>query len=507
MRDKRFLSTQLMKLTFQTLLYVTLFISFFGLLSISNPQLLNLSRTAATTMAVFAVAMLILTVVYGGYSIGVKKMRSVFACLSLATIFTDIITYLMLQIMNVNPNNPEANPTLVLWGEDFYLLICAFILQIALIYFFVSMGYKLYFRINPPQRCLIVSSSQELANHIADKINTFRQRYKLCEVVHYDCPDIESTIMAHDAIFLAGIPDTEEALLENFCYQNNKMIYLMAELEDVIISTAESAILDDTPFLCIHRTELTLAQLFAKRACDILISAVGLIIFSPVMLITAAALKLTRNGSVFFHQKRATINGDVFNIIKFRTMYEAGRDELEPFSARMDDARITPLGRILRKYRIDELPQLFNVLRGEMSMVGPRPEMLENVNKYTREVPEFQYRQQMKAGLTGLAQIEGKYNTSPKDKAILDLLYIENFSLAYDFKLMLRTLTIFFRRDSTEGFCSHHCSCPKMRVEARIPAANAAQTEANARSGRKGKKPPLGGNDESSTDKPLRTAL
>lgn len=508
MRDKRFYSTQLMKLGLEFILYTLLFVAFFGMLSISNPQLLNLSRTAATTMATFVVSMLALTVVYGGYDIGNKKKRSVFASISLATFFTDIIAYLYLQIMNVNPNNPEANPTLVLWGEDFYLMVGAFAIQIALIYLVVSLGYVFYFRINPPQRCLIVTSSQEQANHIAKKINSFRQRYKLCEVAHYECPDIMDTILDYDAIFLAGIPDTEESQMENFCYKYNKNIYLMAELGDVIISTAESVVLDDMPFLFIHRMELTLVQRFIKRTCDVVISLLGLIVTSPIMLITAIALKLTHNGSVFFRQKRATIHGDVFEIIKFRTMYEATRDEEERMSAQMDDARVTPLGRFLRKYRIDELPQLFNVFHGEMSLVGPRPEMLENVCKYTREVPEFRYRQQMKAGLTGLAQIEGKYNTTPKDKAILDLLYIENFSLAYDFKLMLRTLTIFFRRDSTEGFGECPCSCPKMRVEAR-PRKGAP--EAGKPSGKSGKpaqkKNVASAVKQDDQSKPLRAAL
>lgn len=500
-QNKRFMRTQLMKLTFQALLYLFLFAAFFAMLSITNPAILNLSRTAATTMATFAMVMLILTIVYGGFEIGVKKMRSVFASLSLTTFFTDIITYIQLQIMNVNPQNPDANQYLMLGGEDLVLLLLAMLLQFGMIYFFVSLGYHFYFRINPPQDCCIVTSSQELAVHVAEKMNTFCQKYKLTDVVHYECSDVKETILKHEAVFLAGIPDTEEARLEAFCYKHNKTIYLLAELEDVIISTAQQSILDDTPFLYIHRTEPTLVQLFVKRLCDIVISFLGLILTSPIMLVTALLLKLSGNGSVFFHQKRATINGRVFEIVKFRTMYPDSRDEADLVSARKNDARVTPLGKFLRKYRIDELPQLYNVLCGEMSIVGPRPEMLENVDRYTREVPEFRYRQQMKAGLTGLAQIEGKYNTSPKDKAILDLLYIENFSLAYDWKLILRTLTIFFRRDSTEGFSEKRVKCPKMRVETEPGPAAKPHKTGNAKRDAK----PQSTNEKK--NEPLRAAL
>lgn len=467
MHGKRFYATQIMKLCFQSLLYIFLFLAFFLMLSITNSAILNISRTAATTMATFAFVMLILTIVYGGYDIGTKKMRSVFASLSLTTLFTDVITYVQLQIMNVNPQNPEANTHLVLLGEDLALLFGAILLQLAFIYFFVAIGYHFYSRINPPANCIIIASSQELANHVATKIATFRQRYRLMDVLHYECPDIKQTILSHDVVFLAGIPDTEEALLEAYCYKHNKSIYLLAELEDVIISTAQQNILDDTAFLYIHRVDPTLVQLFTKRACDIVISLLGLILLSPVMLATAIVLKCTDNGPVLFRQNRATLNGRVFEIFKFRTMFCEETEKEAPFSARENDDRVTPVGRFLRKYRLDELPQLWNVLRGDMSLVGPRPEMLENVDRYTREVPEFRYRQQMKAGLTGLAQIEGKYNTNPKDKAILDLLYIENFSLSYDFKLILRTLTVFFRRDSTEGFCEKQVVCPRMRVKPR----------------------------------------
>ena len=476
MQRKRFYATQLMKLGFQALLYIFLFAAYFGMLSITNTALLNISRTAAATMATFACSMMLLTAVYGGFEIDHKKKRTVFANLSLATFFADLITYVILQIMNTNPKNPEANATIILWGEDLALMAGAFVLQIGIIYFLISMGFRCYYRINPVQDCCIIASSQEMANHVADKMSSFGRKFNLKEVVHYECPDIRQTIRRHDVIFLAGVPDTEEAALQSYCYKHHKTIYLLAELEDVVISTAQQTIMDDTAFLYIRPMVPTLTQRMTKRACDIIISLLGLIVTSPVLLVTWLLLKFSGNGSPLFRQKRATLNGMVFEIIKFRTMYE----DSAAVSVRENDDRVTPIGRFLRKYRIDELPQLFNVLRGEMSLVGPRPEMLENVDRYTREVPEFKYRQQMKAGLTGLAQIEGKYNTSPKDKAILDLLYIENFSLAYDFKLMLRTLTIFFRRDSTEGFHNRRSSCPTMRTTAleekpaHIPAAPGA---------------------------------
>ena len=476
MQRKRFYATQLMKLFIQALLYIFLFAVYFGLLSITNIAILNLSRTAAATMATFACSMLLLTTVYGGFEIDHRKKRTVFANLALATFFTDLITYIILQIMNTNPNNPEANATFVLFSEDLALMAGAFILQIGIIYFFTSIGFRCYYRINPAQDCCIITSSQEMAGHVAAKMSTFGRKFNLTEVVHYECPDIRQTIRRHEVIFLAGIPDTEEAALQSYCYKHHKTIYLLAELEDVVISTAQQTIMDDTAFLYIRPMVPTLTQRVAKRTCDIVISLLGLIITSPITLVTYVLLKASGNGSPLFRQKRATLNGMVFDILKFRTMYE----DSAAVSARENDDRITPIGRFLRKYRIDELPQLINVLRGEMSLVGPRPEMLENVDRYTREVPEFKYRQQMKAGLTGLAQIEGKYNTSPKDKAILDLLYIENFSLAYDFKLLLRTLTIFFRRDSTEGFHDRRADCPQMRVTALEDAPSPTTAAASA---------------------------
>lgn len=459
--NKRYLLSQAMKTIFQFLLYFSLFITFFLLLSVTNPQIINMSRTAATTMATFAIVLLILTYVYGGYQLGVKKARSVFSSIVIAIVMTDVATYLQLQIMNVNPAN---NARLILFGEDLWLLMGTIMIQIGLIYFFVMLGYRFFFTINPPQKCCIIASSQEHAEHVAEKIATFRQKYRLHDVLHYQCEDVEQTILNNDVVFLSGIPDTEEAQLKSFCYQNGKTIYLQAELGDVVISTSQQNVIDDTLFLYICRVEPTPMQRLIKRFSDILLSLMGLIIASPIMLTATLAIFFAHNGPVFFRQKRATLGGKVFEIIKFRTMYQDACDAVGQ-SACVNDDRITKIGRVLRKYRIDELPQLFNVLVGDMSIVGPRPEMLENIAKYTAEVPEFEYRKQMKAGLTGMAQIDGKYNTTPRDKVMLDLFYIENFSLMLDMKMIMRTATIFFRRDSTEGFHQNrHVNCPPMRM-------------------------------------------
>ena len=224
-------------------------------------------------------------------------------------------------------------------------------------------------------------------------------------------------------------------------------------------------ILDDLPFMEVRRDRMRVEQRIAKRLIDIGFSAIGLVVASPIMLVCAIAIKLCDGGPIFYRQDRVTGDDRVFSIFKFRTMYEKSGSDFR--SAGVDDDRITPAGRVIRKTRMDELPQLINIIRGDMSIVGPRPEMVSNVTKYMAELPEFKYRTRMKAGLTGIAQIEGKYNTSPRDKLILDLMYIENFSLWLDLKLMINTLKVFFKKDSTEGFHSEdHPELEKYRFMA-----------------------------------------
>jgi lipopolysaccharide/colanic/teichoic acid biosynthesis glycosyltransferase len=218
---------------------------------------------------------------------------------------------------------------------------------------------------------------------------------------------------------------------------------------DVVEFRSRHTLVDDISLFSTNISDFSIEDRILKRLLDIIVSLVGLILTSPFWLVFAILIYREDKGPIFFTQKRMTKNNREFNIIKFRTM----KVNVENRSATKNDDRITKIGQFLRKIRMDELPQILNILIGDMSVVGPRPEMLENVEAYTKDMPEFELRLRVKAGLTGYAQIFGKYNTTPKDKLILDLMYIENYSIFLDIKLILQTVMVFLKiDDSTEGF-------------------------------------------------------
>ena len=223
------------------------------------------------------------------------------------------------------------------------------------------------------------------------------------------------------------------------------------KISDVIIRSSEMLHLFDTPLLLARNSGLSIEQRFIKRTIDLVFSGIILVIASPFMLIAAVMIKTYDHGPVFFKQKRYTIDRKEFYVYKFRSMIvDAEKDGVARLATK-NDSRITPVGNILRKTRLDELPQLFNVLKGDMSLVGPRPERPEIAQEYEKETPEFAFRLKVKAGLTGYAQVYGKYNTTAYDKLKLDLMYIENYSLLSDIKLIIMTFKIMFMKESTEG--------------------------------------------------------
>lgn len=425
-------------------LYACLFATFFLIFSVKNWQILVLSRTAAVTMATYIFVTMVLTFIYGKYDIGKRKSKPIINSLVLASMITDIFTYLILQIMNTNPVNNNQFRLMDLW-----LLPIVMIVQVAFIVLFTYFGNYLFFLVNPPEKCIIITSSQQSLNEVARGIHHYKKQYEIKYAVDYRRENIYKLIMECDTVFLYDVPMQQRTEFLDFCYHNSRNVYFNPEIADVVEINSKHIMLDDVSLIADYFKELTPEQKLLKRLSDIVICLMCMVVALPIMLVCAIAIKLDDGGKVFFRQKRATKDGDVFNLLKFRTM----REKCENYSATEDDDRITRVGHFLRKYRIDELPQLFNILKGDMSIVGPRPEMLSNIYEYTKVLPEFQYRLRVKAGLTGYAQIMGKYNTTPKDKLILDLMYIESYSLWKDFQLIFQTLIVLLKaEDSTEGF-------------------------------------------------------
>lgn len=255
----------------------------------------------------------------------------------------------------------------------------------------------------------------------------------------------------YDGIVLWDINTGLRNKLLKFCYSRSIRVYMMPKIPDIMIQGASQLHLFDTPILFTREYSMTVEQRFVKRAIDIICSLILIIITSPIMIITAVIIKCYDHGPVLYKQVRCTRNMEEFKIVKFRSMRtDAEKDGVARLASKNDD-RITPIGKFIRKVRIDELPQLFNILKGEMSFIGPRPERPEIIRQYQEDMPEFTFRTKVKAGLAGYAQVYGKYNTTPYDKLKLDLFYIENYSVWLDIKLMLLTLKILFQPDSTEG--------------------------------------------------------
>lgn len=434
-------------LLLKVLLFFILFATFFVIFGIENEWLLRLSRTAAVTMLTFVILGSALMSIYGGYSVGITKSKPIIYSMTLSTVFTDIVTHLQLCIMNTNAANNQK-----FQYEHPLLLLLVMFIQILVIIFFAYFGNFVYFSINSPEKCCVITTSKYSLNNIVPKIKKYKKQYLITDAILFTNPDLFDIINRCDTVFVYDVPAASRTTIVEYCYANNKNIYYNFEMCDVVSLRGRNAMLDDKPMIASTVKGLTVEQRIIKRAMDLFVSTVGLIITSPIMLACAIAIKAEDGGSVFFKQKRATKDGKIFKVYKFRTMKE--KNSINK-SVTEDDDRITKVGKILRKFRIDELPQIINIFKGEMSVVGPRPEMIENVDEYTQALPEFSYRLRVKAGLTGLAQIAGKYNTSPKDKLVLDLMYIEKYSIWQDIKLIFQTLTVFFKADdSTEAF--HH---------------------------------------------------
>ena len=264
--------------------------------------------------------------------------------------------------------------------------------------------------------------------------------------------EIRDQIKGYDAIFVTGVNPRLMNALCKYCAEENVRGFFLPHIGDVIMSGAEHIKSFTTPVLSVRRATKSFEYLAAKRLFDIVVSGLGIIILSPFMLVTSILIKAYDGGPVFYKQVRLTKDGKEFKIIKFRSMrVDAEKDGVARLSTGDKDPRITPVGRFIRACRLDELPQLINIFVGDMSVVGPRPERPEIAADYEKFLPDFKLRLQVKAGLTGYAQVYGKYNTNPYEKLEFDLLYINQMNLLTDLELMFNTFRILFSKESTEG--------------------------------------------------------
>lgn len=404
------------------------------------------TRTSFITLGVFTLVYMMMNIIYGGFDIGKRKSKPIIYSFVLSVFFTDIAAHFFMCIMNI---------TVVHNGKFVYdyplLLLLTYIIQIFIIVVFTYGGNYIYFSANKPHDSIIITRKGEQTDSIISKIGRYKKQYNITETVFINDPDILKKIDKADSIFFYNLSVPERNDFVEYCYHCKKDIYYSVELSDIVSLGSHRVYFDDKSMVYAPVKGLTFEQRVIKRIMDLVIAGFGLIITSPIFLITALCIKLEDGGPVFYKQERATYAGKIFNVIKFRSMKV--EDGSIHKSVTKNDDRITRTGRIIRKFRIDELPQLINVIKSDMSIVGPRPEMVENVEKYTKELPEFAYRQRAKAGLTGMAQIYGKYNTSPKDKLIFDLTYINEYSVWLDIKLIFRTLLVLLTPDkSTEAF-------------------------------------------------------
>ena len=429
-------------LLIKVLLYALLLTTFIMVQRQENIGLRRLSRTMGITIFTFVIVGLLLLTVYGSFDVGRRKSKPIIYSLSLAVICTDIITYLQVMIMRANTNIHEFK----LRGIE--LLFVTMVIQIIIIIVFTYAGNALFFLIHEPEKCCVITSSQESLDVIAYAMGRFKKQYKISSVLDYRSDDIEANIKKADTVFMYDVPSERRIFIMRLCYKHKVNVYFNPYLEDIMEVNATHYVLDDVYLFNKNIKSLTMEQRIVKRLLDIVLSLILGVLSSPFWIIGALAVKLYDGGPILFKQERATIHGKRFYVYKLRTM----KENVENYSAKKDDDRITTPGKFLRRTRIDELPQLLNVLKGDMTFVGPRPEMLKNVRSYTKELPEFKYRLRVKAGLTGYAQIAGKYNTTPRDKLIMDMMYIEQFSILRDIQLILQTAVVLLRSDSTEAF-------------------------------------------------------
>ncbi len=391
-------------------------------------------------IGLYAISLSLFYHVFGALKIGRMRVSEASLTQVLSILAVNVVTYLQLCLIGRWRFLSYVEP--ILWMT---LVDCA----VAGIW--VLLNRWIYVRLYPPRKLLLVYG-QYSPDGLIRKMSSRKDKYAMEETISIDrdLEEIKAKVCQYRNVILADIPDEIRNKLVKFCFEQDIRCYSVPKISDIMIKSASEVHEFDTSLMLFRNNGLNIEQRFFKRLFDIVASLICIVLLSPVMLLIALLVKCYDGGPVFFKQDRLTENGKIFKVYKFRSMRMASEAGSYRLTRKKDD-RVTPVGRVLRNIHFDELPQIFNILKGEMSFVGPRPECPGLAEEYSQIIPEFGYRLKVKAGLTGYAQVYGKYNTTPYDKLKLDLTYIKNYSFWLDVKLMLLTVKILFQKENTEG--------------------------------------------------------
>ena len=414
---------------------------------------------------VFLILVLLLGRVYDIYSVGSSRVSYLIYSHGLTFLIADALSYAVMVLIEFRFINPVPNLILfsahMLWS----VIWCIF-------------ENRLYFKVSPPRATLIIySDPAEL--YKLEELNNFKSKFNVVKKIDVSVglEALFCEIADAEIVFLTGVDMEVRSALVKECIVKGAQCYIMPRVGDILMYGADQMHTFSVPFLRVHGPSPALEYMFIKRMFDIVASLLAIIVLSPIMLITAIAIKVYDRGPVLYKQTRLTRGHKIFKVLKFRSMrVDAEKDGVARLSTEHDD-RITPIGKIIRKIRFDELPQLFNILKGDMTIVGPRPERPEIAEQYEKEIPSFGLRLQVKAGLTGYAQVYGRYNTEPYDKLKMDLIYINNMSLGEDIRLMFATVKILFLPESTAGIADGSVTASHVESEANNKVGDAASKE------------------------------
>lgn len=390
-------------------------------------------------IALFVLSYITYGRIYEGFRITLSRISEMMMSQALAVLISDGIMVLLTWLLM--KHFPPILP-----------MVGVFVAQLVLSACWCTAAHQWYFGRYKAQKTAVIYDMREGLDQLISEYGLEKRFHVVTTSGVEDALNDDLKILDDvDVVFLCGVHSHERNIILKQCVARGIQMYLIPRIGDVIMSGARRMHMFHLPMLQVGRYNPTPEYLFIKRAFDIIVSGLALIVFSPIMAVVALAIK-SDGGPALYKQCRLTKDGKTFNVLKFRSMrVDAEKDGVARLSTGDNDDRITPVGKFIRKCRLDELPQLINIFKGEMSIVGPRPERPEIAVQYEQELPEFALRLQAKAGLTGYAQVYGKYNTTPYDKLQMDLMYISNPSFTEDLKIMFATVKILFESESTEG--------------------------------------------------------